>query len=49
MSDSKDWSQIRVYSDVYVQTLRRAMTHLVQTFQAELKTLTNMGKHLLHQ
>ncbi|XP_062301409.1 E3 ubiquitin-protein ligase TRIM17-like [Scomber scombrus] len=41
LSDSKDWSQIRVYSDVYVQTLRRAMSHLVNTFQAELKTLTN--------
>ncbi|XP_039997049.1 E3 ubiquitin-protein ligase TRIM39-like [Xiphias gladius] len=41
MSDTKDWSRIRVYSDLCVQTVRRAMSHLVRTFQAELKTLTN--------
>ncbi|XP_059210644.1 E3 ubiquitin-protein ligase TRIM41-like [Centropristis striata] len=40
LSDTKDWSQIRVYSDLCVQTLRRSMTHLVHTFQSELKTLT---------
>ncbi|KAL7375450.1 hypothetical protein ABVT39_017652 [Epinephelus coioides] len=40
-SHTKDWSKIRVYSDLYVQTLRRAMTHLVHTFQSELKTLTD--------
>ncbi|XP_054458026.1 nuclear factor 7, brain-like [Anoplopoma fimbria] len=41
ISDTKDWSKIRVYSDLCVQTLRRAMTHLVHTFQSELKTLTD--------
>ncbi|XP_042368538.1 E3 ubiquitin-protein ligase TRIM39-like [Plectropomus leopardus] len=41
MSDTKDWSKISVYSDLYVQTLRRAMTHLVHTMQLELKTLTD--------
>ncbi|XP_074479207.1 E3 ubiquitin-protein ligase TRIM39-like [Sebastes fasciatus] len=41
ISDTKDWSKIRVYSDMCVQTLRRAMTHLVHTFQSELKTLTD--------
>ncbi|XP_047461457.1 E3 ubiquitin-protein ligase TRIM39-like [Mugil cephalus] len=40
-SDAKDWSKIKVYSDLCVQTVRRAMSHLVHTFQAELKTLTN--------
>ncbi|KAM6894268.1 zinc finger protein RFP-like [Lycodopsis pacificus] len=39
--DTKDWSKIRFYSDLCVQTLRRAMTHLVDTFQSELKTLTD--------
>ncbi|XP_078132734.1 uncharacterized protein LOC144534602 [Sander vitreus] len=41
MSNTKDWSKIRVYPDLCVQTLRRAMTHLVQTFLSELKTLTD--------
>ncbi|XP_040886910.1 E3 ubiquitin-protein ligase TRIM39-like [Toxotes jaculatrix] len=41
ITDTKDWSKIRVYSDLCVQTVRRAMSHLVHTFQAELKTLTN--------
>ncbi|XP_068584473.1 E3 ubiquitin-protein ligase TRIM39-like isoform X2 [Cebidichthys violaceus] len=41
ISDTKDWSKIRVYSDLCVQTLRRAMTHIVHTFQSELKTLTD--------
>ncbi|XP_026183545.1 E3 ubiquitin-protein ligase TRIM39-like [Mastacembelus armatus] len=40
-SDIKDWSTIRVYSDLCVQTVRRAMSHLVHAFQAEMKTLTN--------
>ncbi|XP_022623886.1 E3 ubiquitin-protein ligase TRIM39-like isoform X2 [Seriola dumerili] len=42
ISDAKDWSKTRVYSDLCVQTVRRAMSHLVQTFIAELRTLTNM-------
>ncbi|XP_068444264.1 E3 ubiquitin-protein ligase TRIM39-like [Clinocottus analis] len=41
MSDTRNWSEIRVYSDLCVQTLRRAMTHLVHAFQSELKTLTD--------
>ncbi|GLD64703.1 E3 ubiquitin-protein ligase TRIM39-like protein [Lates japonicus] len=41
ISDTKDWSQIRVYSDLCMQSVRRAMSHLVHTFQTELKTLTN--------
>ncbi|XP_035531675.1 E3 ubiquitin/ISG15 ligase TRIM25-like [Morone saxatilis] len=40
ISVTKNWSEIRVYSDLCVQTVRRAMTHLVHTFQADLKTLT---------
>ncbi|KAM9335531.1 uncharacterized protein ABDE67_020520 [Symphorus nematophorus] len=40
ISVNNNWSTIRVYSDLCVQTVRRAMTHLVYTFQAELKTLT---------
>ncbi|XP_071767046.1 E3 ubiquitin-protein ligase TRIM39-like [Centroberyx gerrardi] len=39
---TKDWSEIRVYSDVCVGMVRRAMSHLVNAFQAEQKTLTNM-------
>ncbi|XP_071315166.1 E3 ubiquitin-protein ligase TRIM17-like isoform X2 [Trachinotus anak] len=41
LSDAKDWSKTRVYSDLCMQTVRRAMSHLVQTFIAELRTLTN--------
>ncbi|XP_034020981.1 E3 ubiquitin-protein ligase TRIM41-like [Thalassophryne amazonica] len=39
-SDMKDWSQVRIYSDICVQTVRTAMSHLVGTFQSELKSLT---------
>ncbi|XP_039897020.1 E3 ubiquitin-protein ligase TRIM39-like [Simochromis diagramma] len=39
ISASKDWSKIKVYSDLCVQTARRAMAHLVHTFKTELKTL----------
>lgn len=38
---SKDWSNIKVYSDLCVQTVRRAMAHLVHTFKVELKSVTN--------
>ncbi|CAJ1085923.1 E3 ubiquitin-protein ligase TRIM38-like [Xyrichtys novacula] len=41
MSVTKNWSQISVYSELCVQTVRRAMTHLVHSFQSELKTLTD--------
>ncbi|KAM4536781.1 E3 ubiquitin-protein ligase TRIM17-like isoform 2-T2 [Odontesthes bonariensis] len=41
VSDTKDWSEIKVHSDLCVQTVRRAMSHLVHAFQAELRTLTN--------
>ncbi|XP_070849576.1 E3 ubiquitin-protein ligase TRIM39-like [Chaetodon trifascialis] len=41
-SVTKNWSKIRVYSDLCVQTVRRAMSHLVCTFQAELKNLTEI-------
>nr|XP_020442490.1 E3 ubiquitin-protein ligase TRIM39-like [Monopterus albus] len=40
ISDTKDWSKIKVYSDLCMQTVRRAMTYLVHTFQTEVKTLT---------
>ncbi|KAK2862918.1 hypothetical protein Q5P01_002451 [Channa striata] len=40
--DSKDWSKIRVYSDLCVQTVRRALSHLVHTFHTELKTQTDI-------
>ncbi|XP_074518463.1 uncharacterized protein LOC141784523 [Halichoeres trimaculatus] len=39
-SVTKNWSKISVYSDLCVQTVRRAMTHLVQGFLSDLKTLT---------
>ncbi|XP_073331686.1 E3 ubiquitin-protein ligase TRIM39-like [Pagrus major] len=41
---ANNWSQIGVYSDLCIQSVRRVMTHLVSTFQAELETLT--GKEL---
>ncbi|XP_029944254.1 probable E3 ubiquitin-protein ligase TRIML1 [Salarias fasciatus] len=41
-SNAKDLLQLQVYSDLYVQTTRRALSHLMLTFQAELKTLTGM-------
>ncbi|XP_041634709.1 zinc finger protein RFP-like [Cheilinus undulatus] len=40
MSATKNWSNIGVYSDLCVQTVRRAMTRLVHYFQSELKALT---------
>ena len=44
MAGMKDWSKVKLYSDVCVQTLRRAMTHLVGCFVAELRSLTDTGK-----
>uniref|UniRef100_A0A3P8RL16 Uncharacterized protein n=1 Tax=Amphiprion percula TaxID=161767 RepID=A0A3P8RL16_AMPPE len=41
-SDTKRWSTIKVYSDLCVQTARRAMSHLVHIFKTELKTLTEI-------
>ncbi|XP_036001859.1 E3 ubiquitin-protein ligase TRIM39-like [Fundulus heteroclitus] len=41
-SETKDWSKTKVYSDLYIQTMRRAMDHLMNSFQTELKTLTNI-------
>ncbi|XP_072232926.1 E3 ubiquitin-protein ligase TRIM39-like [Leuresthes tenuis] len=41
VSDTKDWSKIKVYSDLCMQTVRGAVSHLVHTFQAELRILTN--------
>ncbi|XP_060922573.1 E3 ubiquitin-protein ligase TRIM17-like [Limanda limanda] len=38
--DMKNWSNIRVYSDLCVQSLRRAVSRLVLSFQAELRALT---------
>lgn len=48
---SKDWSNIKVYSDLCVQSARRAMAHLVHAFKVELKRVTGTGKcqqHLSH-
>ncbi|XP_008277941.1 E3 ubiquitin-protein ligase TRIM39-like isoform X2 [Stegastes partitus] len=42
ISDTKRWSTIKVYSDLCVHTLRRAVSHLVHAFKAELKTLTEI-------
>ncbi|XP_029931566.1 uncharacterized protein LOC115376214 [Myripristis murdjan] len=39
---TKNWSEVRVYSDVCVGMMRRSLSDLVQAFQAELKTLTNL-------
>ncbi|XP_078131787.1 E3 ubiquitin-protein ligase TRIM38-like isoform X1 [Sander vitreus] len=40
ISGTKDWSKLRVYPDLCVETLR-TMTPLVHTFLSELKTLTD--------
>ncbi|XP_028261629.1 E3 ubiquitin-protein ligase TRIM39-like [Parambassis ranga] len=40
-SGRKDWSKMEVYSDLCLQSVRRAVSHLVKTFQAELKSLTS--------
>lgn len=40
---TKNWSRLGVYSDLCVQTVRRALTHLVCTFDAELRNLTKKG------
>lgn len=45
MSEMKDWSKTKVYPDVCVQTVRRAMDHLMTSFQTELKTLTTIGNY----
>ncbi|XP_015229128.1 PREDICTED: E3 ubiquitin-protein ligase TRIM17-like [Cyprinodon variegatus] len=42
MSASKDWSKTKVYPDLYIQTMRRAMDNLVNIFQKEQTTLTSM-------
>lgn len=42
-SVTKNWSRLVLYSDLCVQTVRRALTHLVYTFDAELRTLTKKG------
>ncbi|KAM4714667.1 uncharacterized protein FYW61_019600 [Anableps anableps] len=42
MSETKDWSKTKVYADLCIQTVRRAMDHLMTSFQTELKTLTNI-------
>ncbi|XP_030018106.1 E3 ubiquitin-protein ligase TRIM17-like [Sphaeramia orbicularis] len=39
-SDTKDWSEVQVYSDVCLHTVRQAMSALVSNFHTELKTLT---------
>ncbi|XP_054914442.1 E3 ubiquitin-protein ligase TRIM17-like [Poeciliopsis prolifica] len=41
-SETKDWSQTKVYPDICIQTVRRAMDHLMTSFQTELKTLTTI-------
>lgn len=43
---TKNWSRLGIYSDLCVQTVRRALTHLVCTFNAELRTLTKKGIHI---
>ncbi|XP_027893727.1 E3 ubiquitin-protein ligase TRIM17-like isoform X1 [Xiphophorus couchianus] len=42
MSKTKDWSETKVYPDLFVHTTRTAMEHLVNCFQTTLRTLTNM-------
>ncbi|XP_043954160.1 E3 ubiquitin-protein ligase TRIM41-like [Gambusia affinis] len=42
MSKTKDWSETKVYPDLFVHTTRTVMEHLVSGFQSTLKTLTNM-------
>uniref|UniRef100_A0A3P9L873 Uncharacterized protein n=1 Tax=Oryzias latipes TaxID=8090 RepID=A0A3P9L873_ORYLA len=49
ISDQTDCSQIRVYSDLCVQTVRRAVSHIMDVFGAELRTLTNIELSRLRQ
>ncbi|XP_061566227.1 E3 ubiquitin-protein ligase TRIM41-like [Cololabis saira] len=42
MSGTKDWSNIKVYPDLCMQTVRRAMSHVIHAFQNELKSLTQI-------
>lgn len=46
-SETQKWSRISVYSDMCLQTVQRAMSHLVTVFQMKLKMLTDTGKYLL--
>ncbi|CDQ75948.1 unnamed protein product [Oncorhynchus mykiss] len=46
--DVSDFSEISVYSDLCVGTVRRAVSNLVEIFKRELKTLTDMGKLMLN-
>ncbi|XP_028991345.1 E3 ubiquitin-protein ligase TRIM39-like [Betta splendens] len=41
LASTKPWSSTRVYSDLCMQTARRAVGHLVNQFQAQLKALTH--------
>lgn len=46
ISAKNSWSRFGLYSDLCVQTVRRALTHLMDTFQVELRTLTKTGIHI---
>ncbi|MEQ2192996.1 hypothetical protein XENOCAPTIV_021277, partial [Xenoophorus captivus] len=49
MSEIKDWSKTKVYSDLCIQTMRRAMDYLMTSFQTELKTLTHIELNRIRQ
>ncbi|RVE60309.1 hypothetical protein OJAV_G00179440 [Oryzias javanicus] len=40
-SDQANRTQIQVYSDLYVETARTAVSHITNAFKAELTTLTS--------
>lgn len=42
-SAADSWSRFGLYSDLCVQTVRRALSHLMVKFEMELKTLTKTG------
>lgn len=38
-----DWSEVKADTDLCVQPARRAVSHLIKSFQAELQILTETG------
>ncbi|XP_047242409.1 E3 ubiquitin-protein ligase TRIM17-like [Girardinichthys multiradiatus] len=49
MSETNDWSNTKVYSDLCIQTTRRAMDYLMTSFQTELKILTHIELNRIRQ
>lgn len=46
ISVTNSWWRFSLYPDLCVQTVRRALSRLMSTFEKELRTLTETGIHI---